>query len=86
MNELLNKLADLNFSNQFDTEATRWSILVDCLDEVTDEEDTDTEAVSRYIKRRGFESKDAVISGIESTLESKIAELQSLLNQVKGLK
>lgn len=30
--------------------------------------------------------KTAVISEIKSALESKIAELQGLLNQVKGLK
>ena len=92
MNELLTKLQNLNSSNQFDTdtdfdtEATRWSMLTNCLATLLYDGDTDPEFASRYLKRRGFESKDAVISGIESRLESKISELQSLLNQVKDLK
>lgn len=86
MNELLNHLEHLNYSNQFDTESTRWATLINCLNETVMDGDTDPEFIGRLLKRRGFESKDAVISGIESALESKITELQSLLNQVKGLK
>lgn len=86
MNELLTSLQNLNSSNQFDTETTRWAMLTDSLDAIIYDGDTDPEFTTRYIKRRGFDSKDAVISGIESTLESKIAELQALLNQVKNLK
>ena len=85
MTELLNNLRNLNYSNQFDTERFSWGSLMNCLDYVTDAEE-DEAFTGRYIKRQGFDSKDAVISGIESALESKIAELQSLLNQVKGLK
>ncbi len=85
MNELLNNLSNLNSSNQFDTETTRWGSLVNCLERATDEEE-DQKSLNRYLNRQGFESKDAVISGIESALESKIAELQALLNQVKNLK
>lgn len=85
MNELLNNLRNLNCSNQFDVERLSWGSLMNCLDYITDAEE-DEAFTERYIKRQGFDSKDAVISGIESTLESKIAELQSLLSQVKGLK
>lgn len=86
MNELLTSLQNLNSSNQFDTESTRWATLINCLDEIVMDGDTDPEFIGRLLKRRGFDSKDAVISGIESALESKIAELQGLLNQVKNLK
>lgn len=86
MNELLTNLQNLNYSKQFDTETTRWEMLIDSLDAIIYDGDTDPEFTSRYIKRRGFDSKDAVISGIENALESKIAELQELLNQVKNLK
>lgn len=85
MNELLNNLRQLNYSNQFDAERLSWTAMMNCLDYITDAEEDDA-FTARYIKRQGFESKDAVISGIESALENKIAELQSLLNQVKGLK
>ena len=84
MNELLNNLRNLNYSNQFDAERLSWGSLMNCLDYITDF--PEEEATDRYIKRQGFESKGAVISEIESTLESKIAELQALLNQVKNLK
>lgn len=85
MNELLNDLRNLNYSNQFDAERLSWGALMNCLDYITDVEE-DEAFTARYIKRQGFDSKDAVISGIESALESKIAELQALLNQVKNLK
>lgn len=85
MNELLTNLQNLNYSNQFDTETTRWGSLVNCLERISDEEE-DQKSLNRFLNRQGFESKNAVISGIESTLESKIAELQALLNQVKNLK
>lgn len=86
MNELLTNLQNLNFSNQFDTETTRWGTLMNCLNEILCDGDADPEFTSRLLKRRGFGSKDAVLSGIETTIESKIAELQALLNQVKNLK
>lgn len=85
MNELLTNLKSLNYSNQFDAERFSWGSLMNCLDYITDSEE-DEAFTDRYIKRQGFDSKDAVISGIESRLESKIAELQALLNQVKNLK
>lgn len=85
MNELLNNLRNLSYSNQFDTERLSWGSLMNCLDYITDAEE-DEAFIARYLKRQGFDSKGAVISGIESTLESKIAELQALLNQVKNLK
>lgn len=85
MNELLTNLKNLNYSNQFDTEGLSWGSLMNCLDYITDAEEEEA-FTERYIKRQGFDSKDAVLSGIESALESKIAELQGLLNQVKDLK
>lgn len=85
MNELLTSLQNLNNSNQFDAERLSWGSLMNCLDYITDAEE-DEAFTARYIKRQGFDSKDAVISEIESALESKIAELQALLNQVKNLK
>ena len=85
MNELLTNLKSLNYSNQFDTERLSWGSMMNCLDYITDSEE-DEAFTDRYIRRQGFDSKDAVISGIESALESKIAELQALLNQVKNLK
>lgn len=85
MNELLTNLRNLNCSNQFDAERLGWGSLMNCLEYIMDPEE-DEAFTDRYIKRQGFDSREAVISGIEGTLESKIAELQALLNQVKNLK
>ena len=85
MENLIESLNKLNYSNTLDTQDHRWSSLVNTLEKVTDPEATEHE-IARALKKEGFSRKSELLAAIELELTNKIFSMKSLLAQVGQIK
>ena len=85
MENLIESLNKLNFSNTLDTQGHRWSSLINTLEKVTDPEATEPE-IERALKKEGFALKAELLAAIELELTNKIFTMKNLLDQVGQIK